>query len=58
MTDQISDYETDEMHRTVTQLRGIATGLRKLAPSESIKADALATAVEIRIKAIDRHNLR
>jgi len=58
MNDQISDYETEELVRTVTQLRGIATGLRRLAPTESVKADALASAVEIRIKAIDRHNLR
>ncbi len=53
MTNQIPDSEKAQLRATMSQLRTIAAQLRKHAPSASVKADALATEVELRIQRLE-----
>ncbi len=49
----MNDYDRKRMLQSARELRGIADDLRTYAPAESVKADALASSVEIRIKRLD-----
>ncbi len=54
MTDQIPDYELRGLHECARQLRAIASTLLVHAPSASVRADALATEVQLRIKRLEQ----